>query len=101
MSIDAVVIVNGARTPMGGFQGALSALPLPNWAPLSFAKPFNVLALHRLTYKKSSWAACCLPASSKARPRQATLDAGLPAATGCTTINKLCGCGHEGHHAGA
>ena len=35
-----------------------------------------------------------LPAGLKqGRARQAALDAGLPAATGCTTINKLCGSG--------
>ncbi|MEM8240221.1 acetyl-CoA C-acetyltransferase, partial [Morganella morganii subsp. sibonii] len=35
-----------------------------------------------------------LPAGLKQGPaRQAALAAGLPAATGCTTINKLCGSG--------
>ena len=37
---------------------------------------------------------CVLPAGLKQGPaRQASLNAGLPAATGCTTINKLCGSG--------
>jgi len=37
---------------------------------------------------------CVLPAGLKQGPaRQAALDAGLPSATGCTTINKLCGSG--------
>jgi acetyl-CoA C-acetyltransferase len=37
---------------------------------------------------------CVLPAGLKQGPaRQASLGAGLPAATGCTTINKLCGSG--------
>ncbi|OZN80835.1 acetyl-CoA acetyltransferase, partial [Pseudomonas aeruginosa] len=37
---------------------------------------------------------CVLPAGLKQGPaRQAALAAGLPAATGCTTINKLCGSG--------
>ena len=37
---------------------------------------------------------CVLPAGLKQGPaRQAALNAGLPAATGCTTINKLCGSG--------
>ena len=37
---------------------------------------------------------CVLPAGLKQGPaRQASLNAGLPASTGCTTINKLCGSG--------
>ena len=37
---------------------------------------------------------CVLPAGLKQGPaRQASLSAGLPASTGCTTINKLCGSG--------
>ena len=37
---------------------------------------------------------CVLPAGLKQGPaRQASLAAGLPSATGCTTINKLCGSG--------
>jgi acetyl-CoA C-acetyltransferase len=37
---------------------------------------------------------CVLPAGLKQGPaRQASLNAGVPAATGCTTINKLCGSG--------
>jgi acetyl-CoA C-acetyltransferase len=37
---------------------------------------------------------CVLPAGLKQGPaRQASLNAGLPSATGCTTINKLCGSG--------
>ncbi|RCI63782.1 acetyl-CoA C-acetyltransferase, partial [Pseudomonas aeruginosa] len=39
---------------------------------------------------------CVLPAGLKQGPaRQAALAAGLPAATGCTTINKLCGSGRK------
>jgi acetyl-CoA C-acetyltransferase len=37
---------------------------------------------------------CVLPAGLKQGPaRQAALNAGLPSATGCTTINELCGSG--------
>ena len=38
MSNDAIVIVNGARTPMGGFQGALKDVSAPDLAPL-LSKP--------------------------------------------------------------
>ena len=40
---------------------------------------------------------CVLPAGQGQAPaRQAALGAGLPLAVGCTTVNKMCGSGHEG-----
>ena len=88
-----IVIVSGARTPMGGFQGSLSSLA---------AVDLGAAAI-RAAVERSGIAAadvqevimgCVLPAGLKQGPaRQASLNAGLPAATGCTTINKLCGSG--------
>ena len=37
MSNDSVVIVDGARTPMGGLQGSLSAVPAPELAATAIA----------------------------------------------------------------
>ncbi len=37
MSSDSVVIVNGARTPMGGLQGSLSAVPATELASTAIA----------------------------------------------------------------
>jgi acetyl-CoA C-acetyltransferase len=88
-----IVIVSGARTPMGGFQGSLSSIA---------AVDLGAAAI-RAAVERSGIAAadvqevimgCVLPAGLKQGPaRQASLNAGLPAATGCTTINKLCGSG--------
>lgn len=88
-----IVIVSGARTPMGGFQGSL--------APLS-ATDLGAAAI-RAAIARAGVApddvqevimGCVLPAGLKQGPaRQASLAAGLPSATGCTTINKLCGSG--------
>lgn len=93
MSDDAIVIVNGARTPMGGFQGSLSAVSAPELGAISITE-----ALNRAGVKPEEVdeviLGCVLPAGLKQGPaRQASLKAGIPAATGCTTINKLCGSG--------
>lgn len=88
-----IVIVSGARTPMGGFQGNLSSVA---------AVDLGAAAI-RAAVERSGIApddvqevimGCVLPAGLKQGPaRQASLNAGLPAATGCITINKLCGSG--------
>ena len=90
---DAIVIVNGARTPMGGFQGSLATVTAPELGAISIKA-----ALERAGVKPEEVneviMGCVLPAGLKQGPaRQASLQAGLPAAVGCTTINKLCGSG--------
>lgn len=93
MSTDAVVIVNGARTPMGGFQGALSAVTAPELGAIVIREAIQRAGVAPADVQEVIMG-CVLPAGLKQGPaRQATLDAGLPAATGCTTINKLCGSG--------
>lgn len=93
MSIDPVVIVNGARTPMGGFQGALGPVSAPELGAIAIREAVNRAGLKPEDVQEVIMG-CVLPAGLKQGPaRQAALDAGLPAATGCTTINKLCGSG--------
>lgn len=93
MTQDAVVIVNGARTPMGGFQGALSPVTAPELGAIAIREAVARAGLTPEDVQEVIMG-CVLPAGLKQGPaRQATLDAGLPAATGCTTINKLCGSG--------
>jgi len=90
---DSIVIVNGARTPMGGFQGALSPLTAPELGAVAIKE-----ALQRSGVSPEAvsevFMGCVLPAGLKQGPaRQASLKAGLPVEVGCTTINKLCGSG--------
>ena len=93
MSNDAVVIVNGARTPMGGFQGALSSVTATQLGAIVIREAVARAGLKPEDIQEVIMG-CVLPAGLKQGPaRQAALDAGLPTATGCTTINKLCGSG--------
>ncbi|CAO3434001.1 3-ketoacyl-CoA thiolase (EC 2.3.1.16) @ Acetyl-CoA acetyltransferase (EC 2.3.1.9) [Azospirillum doebereinerae] len=95
---DPVVIVSAARTPLGRFQGELSALPAHALgahairAALSRAGHANTsLAPDRVD---EALIGCVLPAGQGQAPaRQAARGAGLPDATGATTINKVCGSG--------
>ncbi|MGK0392458.1 MAG: acetyl-CoA C-acetyltransferase [Alcanivorax borkumensis] len=93
MSDDAVVIVNGARTAMGGFQGALSAVSAPELGAASIREAVARAGLKPEDVQEVIMG-CVLPAGLKQGPaRQAMRLAGLPDSIGATTINKLCGSG--------
>ena len=88
---DAIVIVAAKRTPMGGFMGALSAVPATELGATAIAA-----AIHGIDYGQIDEVimGCVLPAGlGQAPARQATLGAGLPLSVGATTINKVCGSG--------
>ncbi len=93
MSNDPVVIVNGARTPMGGFQGALGSATAPELGAVAIREAISRAGLKPGDVQEVIMG-CVLPAGLKQGPaRQAAIDAGLPASAGATTINKLCGSG--------
>lgn len=90
---DPIVIVGAARTPMGGFQGDLSALTAPELGSIAIRE-----ALHRAGIVPDdvdeTIMGLVLPAGiGQAPARQASRGAGIPDAAGCTTINKMCGSG--------
>jgi acetyl-CoA C-acetyltransferase len=88
-----VVIVGAARTPMGAFQGSLAghAAPELGAAALSAAVQRAGLPPEHLD---EVFMGCVLQAGlGQAPARQAALLAGLPWATACTTVNKVCGSG--------
>ncbi|MFD2229687.1 thiolase family protein [Alkalimarinus sediminis] len=93
MSTDNVVIVSGARTPMGGFQGSLSSISATELGSVAIKEAVARAGLKPEDVQEVIMGNV-LPAGLKQGPaRQASRQAGLPDATGCTTINKLCGSG--------
>jgi len=92
---DPVVIAAYARTPMGGFQGALSgakATELGAEAVKAAVQRAGVApdAVEQIIM------GCVLPAGlGQAPARQAALGAGLPKSVEATTINKMCGSGMQ------
>jgi acetyl-CoA C-acetyltransferase len=90
---DNVVIVGGARTPMGGFMGSLSTVPAVELGAIAIEEAINRAGIDKADVEDVTMG-CVLPAGMKQGPaRQAMRKAGLPDATGATTINKLCGSG--------
>jgi acetyl-CoA C-acetyltransferase len=93
MSSDPIVIVDAARTPMGGFQGDLAAMTAPELGSVSIR---SALARAGLIGEDVDDVVmgCVLPAGlGQAPARQASLGAGITEAAGCTTVNKMCGSG--------
>jgi acetyl-CoA C-acetyltransferase len=88
-----VVIVSGARTPIGSFQGALASQSAPRLGAVAVRA-----ALERGAVPADAvgevYLGCVLPAGlGQAPARQAAIAAGIPTAVGAVTINKVCGSG--------
>jgi acetyl-CoA C-acetyltransferase len=93
MKTDPIVIVSAARTPMGGFQGELKGFSAPELGAAAIRAAVERARL-RPEDVQEVLMGCVLPAGQGQAPaRQAALGAGLPLATACTTINKMCGSG--------
>lgn len=88
-----IVIINGARTAMGGFQGSLASFTAPELGAVTIKEAIARSGLQPTDIEEVIMG-CVLPAGLKQGPaRQAMRKAGLPDSTGAVTINKLCGSG--------
>ena len=95
MSADPVVIVAYARTPMGGFQGALAGASA---TVLGATAVKGAMARAKIAPETVDQIimGCVLPAGlGQAPARQAALGAGLPTSVAATTVNKMCGSGMQ------
>ena len=90
---ESVVIVAGARTPMGGFQGSLASVTATELGAIAIKEAVKRAGIAPEDIQEVIMGNV-LPAGLGQGPaRQAMRKAGIPDATGATTINKLCGSG--------
>jgi acetyl-CoA C-acetyltransferase len=90
---DPVVIASYARTPMGGFQGALSSVKATELGAVAVKAALERAGLAPEKVEQIVMG-CVLPAGlGQAPARQAALGAGLPLSVEATTVNKMCGSG--------
>ncbi len=90
-SRDSIVITAAKRTPIGGFQGALSSLPAPRLGSIAIQA---ALAASGLKSVDEVFMGNVLPAGIGQNPaRQASLGAGLSESVPATTVSKVCGSG--------
>jgi len=88
-----VVIVSGARTPIGSFGGALSSVPAHQLGAVAIKAALARAGVDGKDVDEVLMG-CVLPAGQGQAPaRQASLAAGIPQSVGCVTLNKVCGSG--------
>jgi len=88
-----IVIIAGARTPIGSFNGALSNFTAPQLGSLAIKE-----VVHRTQIEPASIdeviMGCVLQGGlGQAPARQAALGAGIPESVSCLTVNKVCSSG--------
>ncbi|TAN06326.1 MAG: acetyl-CoA C-acyltransferase [Rhodanobacteraceae bacterium] len=88
-----IVIAAAKRTPIGAFLGQFTGFPTPRLGAAAIAAALQQSGIAPADVSEVLMG-CVLPANlGQAPARQAALAAGLPAAVGCTTLNKVCGSG--------
>jgi acetyl-CoA C-acetyltransferase len=88
-----IVIVGAKRTAIGSFLGQFTGVPTPTLgaAAITGALEHAGIAPDQVDEVLMG---CVLPAGlGQAPARQASRQAGIPDAAGCTTVNKVCGSG--------
>ena len=93
MSDSSIVIVGSKRTAIGSFLGQFTGVPSPKLGATAIRAALEQSGVAPAEVSEVIMG-CVLPANlGQAPARQAALAADLPAGTGCTTINKVCGSG--------
>ncbi len=92
-SQDPIVIVDGARTPLGSFQGGLKDVTATALGAVAIKAALERAGVPAADVHEVIMG-CVLPAGlGQAPARQAAHGAGIPWDAGATTINKMCGSG--------
>jgi acetyl-CoA C-acetyltransferase len=87
------VIMSAARTPIGSFNGALSAVAATRLGSIVITEALKRIELKGAEVDEVIMGNVLSAGLGQAPARQASLGAGLPKSVGCTTVNKVCGSG--------
>ena len=91
--INDVVIVSAARTPIGSFRSTLASFPATSLGSIAIKEAVARAGIQPEDVDEVYMGNVVSAGSGQAPARQATLGAGLPISTPCTTINKICASG--------
>jgi acetyl-CoA C-acetyltransferase len=86
-------LVSTARTPIGGFQGALAGLTAPALGAAAVRAAVERAGVPADAVEQVVMGNVIAAGLGQAPARQAGLGAGIPAAHGALTVNKVCGSG--------
>jgi acetyl-CoA C-acetyltransferase len=87
------VIVGAARTPIGKFLGALSALSAPELGAIAIREALKRSKVPAEDVQEVIMGHVLQGGTGQAPARQAALKAGIPATVSAVTVNKVCGSG--------
>ena len=88
-----IVILGGARTPIGSFLGTLSSLPAPKLGSIAIKCALENSRVQPEAIQQVIMGNVLQAAVGQAPARQAGIGAGIPVSAGAVTINKVCGSG--------
>jgi len=88
---DPIVVVGAARTPLGALQGDFASLTASDLGAVAIKAAVERAGLRPEDVQEAIMGNVLPAGQGQAPARQAALKAGLPLATGCTTVNKMCG----------
>lgn len=91
--MEKVYIVGAKRTPVGSFQGALSALPAPKLGSIAIQAALQQSGVQPGDVNEVIMGEVLTAGVGQAPARQASLGAGIPNSVPCMTIGKVCGSG--------
>jgi acetyl-CoA C-acetyltransferase len=88
---DPIVIVGAARTPIGGLQGDFASLAASDLGAVAIKAAVERAGVAPADVDELIFGNCLMAGQGQAPARQASLKAGLPLSTHCTTLSKMCG----------
>ncbi len=88
-----IVILGAARTPMGSFQGALSALPSPKLGAVAIKGALERAGVKPEQIENVIMGSVLQAGLGQAPARQSSIFAGIPTSAGAVTMNKVCSSG--------
>jgi len=91
VTLDRIVIVGAARTPMGAFQGDFSSKSANDLGAVAIAAAVARSGLDSSLVEHVYFGNCLMAGQGQAPARQAAIKAGLPLSAGAVTLSKMCG----------
>ena len=88
-----IVILSGARTAIGAFQGALKDLSSPALGARAIQGALERAGLEPAQVEQVNMGCVLTAGVGQAPARQAAIKAGIPVAAGALTVGKVCGSG--------
>ncbi|MEO8738560.1 MAG: acetyl-CoA C-acyltransferase [Casimicrobiaceae bacterium] len=91
MQNDPIVIAGAARTPIGALLGDFATLSASDLGAVAIKAAIERSGIKADEVEELIFGNCLLAGQGQAPARQAALKGGLPLATNCTTLSKMCG----------